>query len=754
MRSARPRKLARACVETSSGTTRCCGSSMCSSSSRTSVTLRSRLSLKEEERRAKSRTRPCGVRAAASNAVGGSFEDFGAYDRDYSQPSTFYAGSNSDAAVPASSLEEQVAIENFEADGVRVWVLREDREDSDRATFIAAEIAVNATVNEVWEVVRRYDKYEDIFQNILSCSITRRSDKDKLFVSLNLGMQTIYWKVEASTKLHVEEDGEDMFAGKQIRFSQFEGDFESFGGRWVVEPSDDTTNPYKSVLRLELEVDSKATLPFAMTSHIIRQIPQNVKSLAKYAQRTSMKNMRSNVPFADQAMRDARVQVPGTTPFDDIRRVWQAQKESVKESTVSTPYQYLGVSEIPLPPETTYDSNATVSSDSIQGQGRGETSAFVEPGTSSYPEIKLGDKAEDVSDVEIHLRKLDDEEYVHNRVVASVEIEASKEKIWDTLTDYDNLPTILPNLVLSQKIETKSRTKDLPGRVRLRQVVFKEFMYLCFRAEALLDVLEKPQNEIQFQLRNGTFDKLQGKFLLQTAYDNDQNKIEGRTNLVYAVEIRIPRGIQTYAVAPLVEKFAFEDVANNMSILRSYIENTTEEEPNLSDYVRPPVSVLCSDFEVFKAELIRTFGKENEMMPKKGEFRKVGRFDLEKACYAHGGFGTVAERVGWKMQYRRKPRDYWNYENMVAEILAFIEEQNLDPEEFPPRRTFVDNNRMDIVRAYTKFGGPSEVASTMGLRLEGSKQPAWEEFKKKVGEETGLEGEELVREARKRYWYN
>ena len=66
-------------------------------------------------------------------------------------------------------------------------------------------------------------------------------------------MQTIYWKVEASTKLHVEEDGEDMFAGKQIRFSQFEGDFESFGGRWVVEPSDDTTNPYKSVLRLELE---------------------------------------------------------------------------------------------------------------------------------------------------------------------------------------------------------------------------------------------------------------------------------------------------------------------------------------------------------------------------------------------------------------------------------------------------------------------------------------------------------------------
>ncbi len=64
-----------------------------------------------------------------------------------------------------------------------------------------------------------------------------------------------------------------------------------------------------------------------------------------------------------------------------------------------------------------------------------------------------------------------------------------------------------------------------------------------------------------------------------------------------------------------------------------------------------------------------------------------------------------------------RPRDYWqNFDNLRTEILEFIQDHNLNPKEFPPRRTFIEYNRMDIVRAYTKWSGPSEVASSLGLR--------------------------------------
>jgi ribosome-associated toxin RatA of RatAB toxin-antitoxin module len=673
---------------------------------------------------------------------------------------------------PESSLDEQMNVEKFDVQGVNVWVLRELRPDTKRATFVAAEVEVNATVSEVWESVRSYEKYSDVFQNVFHCSATRRSDQNKLFLALNLSMQCVYWKLEASTNVAVEEQEESVLGRKQITFSQFDGDFESFQGRWLVEPTEDAANPHKSLLRLEIEVATKATLPAAMTRHVIRQIPNNLKSLAKFSENISMRNLRTNVPFIDEAMMDARVQVPEASPFDDMKRMWDTQKESVKISSSSSPYQYLGVAEIPLPPTSEFQPKDDSSSSSASSRGEMASAGVSSSATSatsaqeedkasspSYPEIKLGENANEVvSKVEIHFRKLDNDDFVHNRIVASVEIDASKEAVWATLTDYDKLPTILPNLVLSQRIVS---SKSLPGRLRLRQVVFKELMYLCFRAEALLDVLEKPQNEIQFQLRNGTFDKLQGKFLLQKCYDEDHNEIEDKTNLVYAVEIRIPRGIQTFAIAPLVEKFAFEDVSNNMAVLREHIEREFSIPPEEKvEFERPGLSLMKSDFEVYKAEFIRTFGGDgNTTMPLRGDLRAAGRFDLERASYAHGGLEAVAERIGWKKKYQRKPKNYWEeFNTLVSEIEAFIEEHNLDPTEFPKGKSLIENSRRDIVNAIVKHGGTDEVAERMGLTkvpriYAGSRKPqsAWQEFKAKVGEETGLEGEELSTEAKRRY---
>ena len=699
-------------------------SSSSSSSSRFSSSVRRKFDERESERHVSSSRRVPTVvceSAASSGALGG--EGF------YDESSSFgnYAN-NKNAGLfgekdqekqqeVVNGLNEQLDMKTFTSQGVRMWVLRESLEDTKKATFIAAEAEVNATVNELWGVVRNYEEYSDIFKNIGQCGVTRYQGSNIVHLDLNVGMQSIYYEVEAILKLLVEEEQEPVLERKLLNFSQVDGDFESLIGRWVVEPSEDSTNPYKSLLRLEFQVVSKAKLPGPIRSHIINQLfPSNVKALAKQAELKSMRTMKSNVPFADEAMKEAHVELPGSNPFDSIQNMIDTQKQSLQVSTGDTPYQYLGVSEVPLP---FVNGDLKEVEDAAQSQDAEDAAQSQDAEDTTYPEITLENREGEKTGVEIHLRKLDNEEYVHSRVIASIEINAAKDKVWDTLTDYDNLPTILPNLVLSQRIESQSRTTSLPGRVKLRQIVFKEFMYLRFRAEALLDVLEKPQNEIQFKLKTGTFDKLQGKFILQSCFDESQNEIEGRTSLVYAVEIRIPRGIQTFALAPLVEKFAFEDVANNMALLRLHIEKLSENQDELSTMPtqRPSTSLMCSDFEVFEEEMRETFGQSNKTMPKKGEFRSAGRFDLERACYAHGGFSTVADRMGWEMQYQRKPRDYWqNFDNLRTEILDFIQDHNLNPKEFPPRRTFIEYNRMDIVRAYTKWSGPSEVASSLGLR--------------------------------------
>merc|ERR1739847_166546 len=119
-------------------------------------------------------------------------------------------------------------------------------------------------------------------------------------------MQSIYYEVEAILKLLVEEEQEPVLERKLLNFSQVDGDFESLIGRWVVEPSEDSTNPYKSLLRLEFQVVSKAKLPGPIRSHIINELfPSNVKALAKQAELKSMRTMKSNVPFADEAMKEA-----------------------------------------------------------------------------------------------------------------------------------------------------------------------------------------------------------------------------------------------------------------------------------------------------------------------------------------------------------------------------------------------------------------------------------------------------------------
>ena len=102
--------------------------------------------------------------------------------------------------------------------------------------------------------------------------------------------------------------------------------------------------------------------------------------------------------------------------------------------------------------------------------------------------------------------------------MASIEINASKEDVWKTLTDYERLPEFLPGLAGCQRLPP---VEGAPKRlIRLRQIGFKSMMYMHLHAETTLALVESPFSEIQFKQINGDFQMLQGKFMLSNEAAN------------------------------------------------------------------------------------------------------------------------------------------------------------------------------------------------------------------------------------------
>lgn len=69
---------------------------------------------------------------------------------------------------------------------------------------------------------------------------------------------------------------------------------------------------------------------------------------------------------------------------------------------------------------------------------------------------------------EVHLRRLDQLDFLHRRAVSAITINAPIEAVWQVLTDYDHLAEFVPNLAISERIALPTNApRDV---VRLRQV--------------------------------------------------------------------------------------------------------------------------------------------------------------------------------------------------------------------------------------------------------------------------------------------
>ncbi|KAL4425806.1 hypothetical protein ABPG75_009822 [Micractinium tetrahymenae] len=763
---------------------------------------------------------------------------------------------------------------------------------------IVAESVVQAPADIVWRVLTNYERLAEFVPNLESCERLPSLRAGKVLLRQRGCSQGVLWRLEAEALLEVEEARLPL-GRREARFSMLEGDFQEMSGRWVVEPDPSSAVGMATLLRFDISVRPKITLPSAIVSYVVRAgLPANIQAVARRAEEISANKLRASglarwagteddppIPSAptaaavparlsweqeaaeEEAARAAAAAVDAAAaPWDERQQHQQQQQQSRRpadlqdeglpskgpfwrltgssfpeaapltaaqqrqrlglldaeaESAANEMLQgsqqplqrqqqtepqslYLGVVSVPLPPagnrggmqpQTQAELNQRqAEKEQLQaaypafGLRRASSRSSLASGTAAPAAAGLNGvagssaQAMPLAAAEVHLRRLDTFDTLHRRAVAAITIDAPPEAVWAVLTDYDRLAEFIPNLAVSQRI---ALPRNAPSNIiRVRQVGYKRMLYMCLHAESVLDLIEKPQSEIQFRQVAGDFERFQGKWMLQGISSSTSSGSSGsssssdgessgcsQTQLKYAVEIVIPRATRMLGVLePLLERTVFEDVPANLAAIKLRVE-TLQAESNIRrleeageaaaaaalrrKLERPPLADMVEDFGVLVAELDRCFGA-NRVLPSRSQLREMNRSDLEKAISAHGGPTVVAQQLGWKLKAKsRRPKGYWDSpENVRAELDEFIEEQGLSPGVMPAKNDFIRAGRYDIARAVERWGGLYELAEELGYAVETRKPGTseWQEHISEVAASTGLSGRQgLFKLAAKTY---
>ncbi len=125
------------------------------------------------------------------------------------------------------------------------------------------------------------------------------------------------------------------------------------------------------------------------------------------------------------------------------------------------------------------------------------------------------------------------------------------------------------------------------------------------------------------------------------------------------------------------------------------------------------------DFSSVESEVFLFIKKHGSpgVMPMIDELRKAGRGDLDKAIQKHDGYRAVAERLGLKLAYTKRPLGYWNdFANLEREFLAFVQKhgtRGVMPTNLELRKA----GRNDLANAVHEHSGCAAVAERLGLKL-------------------------------------
>ncbi|KFM27012.1 hypothetical protein F751_1148 [Auxenochlorella protothecoides] len=448
---------------------------------------------------------------------------------------------------------------------------------------------------------------------------------------------------------------QDGVGVRKAKFRMVEGDFKDFAGCWSVTATLHRGRPATRLV-YEATVVLNWPLPRSIVAYMVKNgLAQNLAAIAARAVQLERGREREDSAASSDVQEDSSSAKPWSFGSAQDSKAWEAAARP----------SYLGIASVPLP--------ARVPGPVTEGAPQG---------------------------VQVHLRRLDELSSLHRRVVASVAVHAPRAVIWEALTGYSDLPGIIPSLETSE-------------------VCSKRVGYLSLQAQAVMEVLEKEQREIQFRQVEGDLDFFRGKWMVED--DVEEETGVPVCKVTYAAEGKLQHSAAvTQVLEPLLEKVDW---------LAWWGAEKLEE-----------------SFRRLAEEVEAAYGK-HRMIPPRDVLRADGRSHLEKAISQHGGMAVVLARLGWAAAKRaRKPRGYWsNLENVRAEIRAFIIEHHLPEGIMPHKTTFVRCGRHDIARAVERLGGLHHLTTALGYsnpRPAGAGATQWQAHVSKVAAVTKLSGKQ------------
>ncbi|XP_078440982.1 polyketide cyclase/dehydrase/lipid transporter isoform X2 [Wolffia australiana] len=545
-----------------------------------------------------------------------------------------------------------------------------------RERRIKARVLVAADVDSVWSVLTDYERLANFIPNLIHSRLIPCPHPGRVWLEQRGLQRALYWCIEARVLLELQEipcTGN----GRELIFSMVDGDFKKFEGRWAVKAGPRSST---ATLYYEVNVIPRLNFPAIFIERIIRSdLPVNLQALAWRAERRFMGSQ--------------------------MKHSTESAVESADSDTAPTLTASVAASSAPRDLIT-----------SLKG-------------------FRIGCPLDRPCSVdEVHVRKVHgllENGGTHRCVVASITVKAPVREVWGTLTSYETLTEIVPNLAISKVLLREN------NKVRILQEGCKGLLYMVLHARVVLDLCETFEEEISFEQVEGDFDSFRGKWILEQL-GNDH------TLLKYSVESKLRR--ESFLSDAILEEVIYEDLPANLCAIRDNIEKRTDRERNkqqasptvpsdgtaLLSYTsssaaeqvprqRPKVPGLQRDEEILKAEILAFISEHGQegFMPMRKQLRLHGRVDIEKAITRMGGFRKIASLMNLSLAYKlRKPKGYWDeLENLRLEISRFQRSWGMDPAFMPSRKSFERAGRYDVARALEKWGGLQEVARLLSLEL-------------------------------------
>ncbi|KAL2553227.1 hypothetical protein Fot_06846 [Forsythia ovata] len=579
-----------------------------------------------------------------------------------------------------------------------------------RERRIKGEISVYADVESVWNALTDYERLADFIPNLVSSGRIPCPHPGRIWLEQRGLQRALYWHIEARVVLDLQEFANSE-NDRELRFSMVDGDFKKFEGKWSVKSGKGCST---TTLSYEVNVIPRFNFPAIFLERIIRSdLPVNLQALACRSE----------------------------SDFEGNQNIFISQG-SLSTSLDSLPLQSVEINgATPLNKHSTGDTE-----DKIVKATFGPLSLSTGELNSNWGVFGKSCQLDKPCMVdEVHLRRFDgllEDGGVHRCVVASITVKAPVREVWNTLTAYESLPEIVPNLAISKVLSREN------NKVRILQEGCKGLLYMVLHARVVLDLCECLEQEISFEQVEGDFDSFRGKWILEKLGSH-------HTLLKYSVESKMHKN--SFLSEAIMEEVIYEDLPSNLCAIRDHVEKrgieNSRETFNHDTYAeeqiaassngssnnfskpaehsdsscsnsssqRPKVPGLQRDIEVLKSELLNFISEHGQegFMPMRKQLRKNGRLDIEKAITRMGGFRRIATLMNLSLAYKhRKPKGYWdNLENLHEEISRFQRNWGMDPSFMPSRKSFERAGRYDIARAFEKWGGLHEVSRLLSLKV-------------------------------------